>query len=195
MQQELWYCYNIAMRFAMRCLPESACEDCASDFRLHMRSKAGCDAVLSFWFETSPAFINHCARQYIIDCARKLSHRREVSTCHRFNNEFELTEWDIPDCRNLPDTGIDVEEFWLQVAILSLRLPKRSLDFFILHYRDELSHAEIAAKTGLKVDAVSQILSRALRTIKAECLSQGIAKGDFSPSSYAGGGAKPIERH
>ncbi len=188
MQQEFWYCHAVALHYSKRFLPETLWDDCASDFRLHIRSKAGSDAVLAFWFETSPAFINHCARQYIMDCAKKLSHRHEVSICHRFNNEAELTEWDIPDFRNLPANSLNSEEFWFQIASFSDRLPKRTLDFLFLHYRNELSHAEIAAKTGLKVNAVSQILSRALRTISAECEAKGISKGDFDPSSFAGGG-------
>ncbi len=190
MQHELWSCYHIALQYAKRYLPEGEWENCASDFRLHIRSKAGSDSQLKIWCETSQAYLNHCARCYVIDFARKLGNRRYISIYHRLDEELEFLEWDIPDFRNLPVTSLYADEFWVQIAALSMRLPKRSRDFLKLHYRHGFSHSEIASNTGLKVNAVSQILSRALKTIKVNCTMQGVIEQDFHPlsSNFAGGG-------
>lgn len=185
MQETYSICYEIALHYAQSVLPEGMWEDCACDFRLLMRERVESDEWFRLWVRKSDRLISHIARYYVLDCARKLGRHLEISTSEPIDSSGTPMEWEFPDLRNLPGEALNHEAFWQRIARISTRLPKRSIEILLLCFRDGYSHAEIAAATGLSVNAVSLILSRALRSIACACEDQGITRGDlaayFSP--------------
>src|SRR5438105_801550 len=112
MHEAYTFCFDTALQFARRLLPETRREDCAADFRLHMRLKAGSDARLMHWCTKNPAYIVHCARHYIVDCARRLGRHPETSLSDDVNSPGEPVNWDLPDNRIHLDDGLNREAFW-----------------------------------------------------------------------------------
>jgi RNA polymerase sigma-70 factor, ECF subfamily len=68
----------------------------------------------------------------------------------------------------------------LRQALLALSAPSREI--LVLRFGDGLSHAEIAELFGIRVDAVKQRSSRAMRELEAQVKKQPSFKGETSLS-------------
>lgn len=179
MQEAYQFAYDVALYYAKRFLPETMWEDCACDFRLHLRAKATSDDQLLRWFEDSPAFISRSARNYVIDRVRKQCRSQKISLSWWQDSVGEPVARDFRDERSLPDEMLNRTAFWQEISSISPTLPKRSIELLRSYYLEENSHAEIAAKTGIKLNTVAKILSRALHHVSCECEKQGVTSDDL----------------
>jgi RNA polymerase sigma factor (sigma-70 family) len=97
------------------------------------------------------------ARNLLIDYFRNVRGPRQRSLEDLpFGYEGALTVWDDPDVGNEPELD----------RALAL-LPERERELVALRFGSELSGREIAELTGLSLANVQQILSRALRRMRA----------------------------
>ena len=154
-------------------------EDCACDFRLHVRERAESDDQFRKMVVKSPALIIRMARDYIIDRARKHGRHEEVSTSEHVNATGAPDECEFTDRHELPGDALSLETFWQEIEDVAGHLPMRSIEFLLRAYHDEQTHGEIAVAAGVPVSVVDNVLSRALKSIRAKCESRDIAGSDL----------------
>jgi len=191
--------HTTALCYSKRVLPDCEREDCACDLTLLLRLKAGADNQFALRLKSSTALMRHCARLFVIDRARELRRLQEVSLSDDVDRVGGHVLSEIADRSDAQNHTLNREAFWQHFAAVSANLPERSRHILLRHYRDGLSHAEIAADSGISVDAISQTISRALKSIRFECDRQGVKRADLAdPVStpptpvYAAGDFKPM---
>jgi len=90
---------------------------------------------------------------------------------HSSSNSYGAHKSETP----LPDAHIIRLENIGQVRLCLAALDKRSRELIRLKFHEDLSYADISARTGLKTGHVGYLLHHALKTIAAELAKTGVA--------------------
>ena len=90
-------------------------------------------------------------------------------------DEPEAPDTDLTDPQPLPDEQIARIEGIGLVRLSLAALDERSREIIRLKFNEDLSYAEIGARTGLKAGHVGYLLHHALKTIAAELAKTGVA--------------------
>jgi RNA polymerase sigma-70 factor (ECF subfamily) len=106
-----------------------------------------------------------------------LNHRRNTAkftTLQPHPDEADAPESDTTDPQPLPDEQIARIEGIGLVRLSLAALDERSREVVRLKFNEDLSYAEISARTGLKTGHVGYLLHHALKTIAAELAKTGV---------------------
>ena len=94
---------------------------------------------------------------------------------HTSHESHESHETDVTDDSPLPDEQIARLESIGLVRLSLAALDARSRELIRLKFTEDLSYAEISARTGLKTGHVGYLLHHALKAIAAELATMGVA--------------------
>lgn len=106
------------------------------------------------------AYLQRIARNLIIDRARR--HRLQARIIDARPYE------DHPEVAQAPQQslGIEANDMMRLYQAAVLGLPPKTREIFLLHRRDELTYAEIAARLGLSVKTIEYHIAAALKHIR-----------------------------
>lgn len=112
-----------------------------------------------------------------------LNHRRNTArtvslapTADETHESYSSHESQAPDETPLPDEQIARIESIGLVRLSLAALDDRSREIIRLKFHEDLSYAEISARTGLKTGHVGYLLHHALKTIAAELAKTGVTR-------------------
>ena len=109
-----------------------------------------------------------------------LNHRRDSARTvamvppHESHSSHESYESHSTDPQPLPDAQIIRIESIGLVRLSLAALDERSREIIRLKFNEDLSYAEISARTGLKSGHIGYLLHHALKTIAAELAKTGV---------------------
>lgn len=117
----------------------------------HKDSCRGCDSLRAYLFTA--------ARNRVL----KLVRHRNVVSRTRTRMTLERRSPGHGAAPDTPEELIDAKELAAAVERIIRELPERSREAYLLHRRDGLSYAEVAAVMGVSVRTVENHIARALR--------------------------------
>jgi RNA polymerase sigma-70 factor (ECF subfamily) len=130
------------------------------------------DVLFRVWAERERWHVRGSVRQYLFGAAR--NHALNVRKHHRVVERWAIRAEHDRAAQGLgvgpaaPDAGLRAAEIAVAVQSAIARLPARRREVYCLRWRDQLSHAEIAAVLGITVKSVETHLGRALEALRRD---------------------------
>lgn len=155
-------------------------EDCAVKFLELMLQKYGSYEVLARICKESPALIEKCARDHAIDYLRTLNNRYEIIEADTIRSDGNSEIFDSQSNAPAPGDALEKAEYWLKIEKAAhADLSPAEYETLLRHYRDEMTHKEIAAATGQTAGAVKMAIKRALKKLKRDAAKLGIQESEL----------------
>jgi RNA polymerase sigma-70 factor (ECF subfamily) len=165
-----FFAYRVARRIDAEDLTQQTFERAVRAWRDYDPGRA----PLQTWLLT-------IARNLLID-----HYRRDHSRSHASLDDEGFDERELPSVEPEPDLGLSPE-----LASALTRLTDRERELIALRYGGDLPGRQIAALVGLTLPNVQQILSRALRKLRAELDQEPSGPAPSAPSAATSRSTRP----